>query len=298
MVDTYKIATVNVNGVSAITRLRMLADFLYRQEIDILLLQEVTHTDFGMIRGYSAYVNVGTNKRGMAMLIWETTDITNITSLPSGRGMAAFCRGVWIVNIDAPSGSTNRQDREHFYNVELTYLLWSLPPTMITGGDFNCALKHAHCTGNTNFSKALANPTRGFSLIDAWDAVPPRTVYTHYTPHGVARLDWIYVTANLSGQKVGVENVFAASTDHLAVCLHIKLDAPLLHRGWGLWKMNVAHLGDSTFRRRFQQEWARWRIQEGKYPDTITWWVKCVKRKIQSLFIQAGTERKREDANN
>ena len=50
MADTYKIATLNVNGVSAMMRIRMLAEFLHKQE-DIILLQEVTHNDFDLIRG-------------------------------------------------------------------------------------------------------------------------------------------------------------------------------------------------------------------------------------------------------
>jgi exonuclease III len=105
----------------------MLADFLYKQEIDILLLQEVTLNEFDMIRGYSAHVDVGKNKRGIAMLIRKAIQVTNITRLPSGREMVASCRGVWIVKISAPSGSTNRREREQFYNVEITYLLRSLP---------------------------------------------------------------------------------------------------------------------------------------------------------------------------
>jgi exonuclease III len=57
--DNYKIATLNVNGVSAKVRMRMLAYFLRKQEIDIILLQEVTHNDFDLIRGYNSYTNVG-----------------------------------------------------------------------------------------------------------------------------------------------------------------------------------------------------------------------------------------------
>jgi exonuclease III len=95
--DTYKIETLNVSGMSAMTRMRMLADFLRKQEIDIILLQEVTHNDFDLIRGYNAYTNVGVNKSGTAILTREAIQLTNITRLPSGRGMSAFYRGVWII---------------------------------------------------------------------------------------------------------------------------------------------------------------------------------------------------------
>ena len=39
-------------------------------------LQEVTHTDFDLIREYNAYTNVGINKSGKAMLTRETIKLT------------------------------------------------------------------------------------------------------------------------------------------------------------------------------------------------------------------------------
>jgi exonuclease III len=68
----------------------MLTDFLHKPETDIILLQEVTHNDFDMIRGYNAYTNVGINKRGMAILTRDTIKLTKITRVPSGRGMRAL----------------------------------------------------------------------------------------------------------------------------------------------------------------------------------------------------------------
>jgi exonuclease III len=186
MADIYKIATLIVNGMSSSMRMKMLENFLHKQEIDILLLQEVARHDFD-IRGYNAYTNVGTQRRGTAMLTREQIFLTNITRLPSGRGMAASCRGVWLLNIYAPSGSANRLERESFYNIELTYLLRSLPPTMIIGGDFNCVLSKTGCTGIINYSKALDNVPREFGLIDVWGTVPQGTC-KHYTPNGAARL--------------------------------------------------------------------------------------------------------------
>jgi len=76
----------------------MLNEFMYKQEIDIILLQEVTHADFEMIRGYTAHLNIGTNKRGTAILTREQISLTNITRLPSGRGMAASYQEIWLVN--------------------------------------------------------------------------------------------------------------------------------------------------------------------------------------------------------
>jgi hypothetical protein len=51
MVDIYKIATLGVNGMSSKMGMSMLDEFFHKQEIKILLLQEVTHIEFEMIRG-------------------------------------------------------------------------------------------------------------------------------------------------------------------------------------------------------------------------------------------------------
>jgi len=89
---------------------------------------------------------------------------------------------------------------------------------MIVGGDFNCVLSQADCTGNMNYSKALDKLVRGLELTDVWATIHPRAIYTHYTPHGAARLDRLYISPNLGNRKIGVETVMAAFTDHLAVC--------------------------------------------------------------------------------
>ena len=39
-------------------RMPMPNESLHKQEIDIILLREVTHTDFDLIREYNAYTNV------------------------------------------------------------------------------------------------------------------------------------------------------------------------------------------------------------------------------------------------
>jgi exonuclease III len=83
MADIYKIAKINVNGMSSGMRMRMIDEFL-QQEIEIFLLQEVTHTDFDIIRGYNAQTNGGIHNRGTAMLTREQITLTNTTRLPSG----------------------------------------------------------------------------------------------------------------------------------------------------------------------------------------------------------------------
>jgi len=76
----------------------MLEDFMRRQEIDLMLLQEVTHVNISMIGNYTAHINIGTDGRGNAILVKEGLTLTNIQRVPSGRGIAATLHGILIVN--------------------------------------------------------------------------------------------------------------------------------------------------------------------------------------------------------
>ena len=51
MLYTYKIATLNINGISSPLKMEMLNNVLLRQDIDIALLQEVTNNDFTPLCG-------------------------------------------------------------------------------------------------------------------------------------------------------------------------------------------------------------------------------------------------------
>jgi exonuclease III len=90
----------------------MLHDFTRAHEIDIVYLQEVRLPNLGEILGHTTYFNVGTEMRGTAFVFREEIQLTNITKLPSGRGMAAIFRGILLINIYDPSGVTKRQERE------------------------------------------------------------------------------------------------------------------------------------------------------------------------------------------
>jgi exonuclease III len=66
--NVLKISTLNINGLHTRARKEMLHDFLRKQEIDILYLQEVVHPNLGELQGYTMYVSVGTEMRGTAFV--------------------------------------------------------------------------------------------------------------------------------------------------------------------------------------------------------------------------------------
>ena len=166
MPEIYKIATLNINGMATPAKLEMLNDFLQKQDIDIILLQEVTRPVFDDIRGFNAHINIGTTGRGTAILTRDPIMLTDIECLPTGRGMAAIFENITIVNIYATSGAERRREREDFFTTELPYLLRRIPQSLLLGGDFNIVLTHSDSTGQPNYCRALTELIRGFDLVD------------------------------------------------------------------------------------------------------------------------------------
>jgi exonuclease III len=92
----------------------MFEQFLHKNDIDILLVQEATNTSIQNIRGYTSYLNVGTTKRGTAIIAKEPLSLSDISILPSGRGIAANYKGLRIINVYAPSGAEKKKRERRF----------------------------------------------------------------------------------------------------------------------------------------------------------------------------------------
>ena len=85
---TYSIATLNINGIKEGTRMTMLNDYCIKQDLDILLIQEVTYENFTDLPNRNIYLNVGTDRRGTGIITKNHTELEKIERLPSGRGIS------------------------------------------------------------------------------------------------------------------------------------------------------------------------------------------------------------------
>jgi len=85
---TYRIVTLNTNGIESHNRIRMLEEFVHRHDVDIALIQEVTDSDKLVCNGYHSTINKGTTGRGTAILHKLNIDLHRIERIPSGRGTA------------------------------------------------------------------------------------------------------------------------------------------------------------------------------------------------------------------
>jgi exonuclease III len=290
--DTLIIATLNINGQSSSTRVTMLEAFIRLHDIDILLLQEVTLPLTLGLSSYHVYYNIGTTRRGTAIIARDTLTVTNIAKLPSGRAIAAMFGTLMIVNIYAPSGTAKRLEREAFFNEDLPCILGTHSDDITLGGDFNCVLRATDATGQGVFSRSLATLVHGYALRDAWQPSPERKVYTHYTVHGASRLDRFYLTKDLLARKQSIETVAAAFTDHFAVVLRLSMDEHIARWGRGTWKLNCKLLPSNYIMETRRTHWTSWKQHRPRYPNPNMWWVRHCKPRLRQMFRHEEAERR------
>jgi len=105
----------------------------------MLFFQEVAHSTIDTLRKYKTYTNVGTAGRVTAMVTRNDITVTNITRIPSGRGIAQNIEAyVWSTFM--PVRNSQATGEKSFCNSELPYLLRASPSNMIVEGHFNLYL--------------------------------------------------------------------------------------------------------------------------------------------------------------
>jgi exonuclease III len=272
----------------------MLNDYCVHHDIDILLLQEVTHHNFDQIKHRNCYFNIGTEVRGTAITTKDYIELKEIQRLPSGRGIAGWWNDLYIVNLYAPSGTGKKKERDEFYSLELPHLLQNASQDYIIAGDFNCVIRHEDSTGTPTTSKPLETFITSCKLTDAWDSSRNNVGYTHYTTHGATRIDRLYLSQAMLTRKISTTTLAAAFTDHHAVKLTLQGQRVMQQWGNGYWKLNITLLTTADVQNRFKQQWEEWGKKKKWYRDVGHWWGTCVKQGIKRFFKTEGYEQKRD----
>ena len=118
-----KIVTININGITNRTRVEMLNKYIRRHDLNIVFLQKIIDPEILTMNGYDVYYNIGSHKRGTAIVARSDIVLTNINKIPSERAITAEYKGLHIINIYAPPGTAKRMEREHFYNADVPKLI-------------------------------------------------------------------------------------------------------------------------------------------------------------------------------
>jgi hypothetical protein len=92
----------------------------------------------------------------------------------------------------------------------------------------------------------------------------------------------------LSKQKTSAEIRTVAFTDHNAVVLKIKYEAPTTQWGCGYRKLNSTLLEGVDTRQAFKDKWQHWLTKRHKYSDTTRWWT-CYVKGEKMVFQTGGT---------
>ena len=132
------------------------------------------------------------------------------------------------------------------------------------------------------------------TIADTWQPNTDRRVYTHISASGASRLDRMYVTKELNSRKRGVEVVAAAFADHLAACVRLSPEFPILRTGRGMWKMDNDVLIEITGTNKMRTLWKRPQRHKRSYPDTTMWWDRSCKTTIRRFFQHEQAGRRRE----
>jgi hypothetical protein len=201
---------------------------------------------------------------------------------------------IYIINVYAPSGTGKKRERDEFFMQDLPYILQQESCDYIIGGDFNCILHQADCTGTPNISKPLENLIIKCKLRDDWDNKINAHGYTYYTAHGATRIDRIYMSMALHTRKICTTTLIAAFTDHNAVQVKIEENQTPILRGPRKWKLNTTLLRNDETYDNFQTQWEEWRTKQKWYRDVGHWWVACAKTRLRRFFINLGKETARE----
>jgi hypothetical protein len=177
-----------------------------------------------------------------------------------------------VVNIYAPSGSSNGVERGNFSNTELVYLLRHLPHNYIFGGDFNCVLSPLNCTGGFRPCKTIEVFVKNPHLIDFWANTFNRAIFTNYTTNSASRIGRLCFPPNLFQNKMGTEILATVFTDHLVAALLITMNIPILHVGRNCWKLNTRLLCDVDIIQRLKEQSLTWKTTKGRCKAIDIWW--------------------------
>ena len=269
----------------------MLNAFVRSHDISILLMQEVMLPINTSSQGYTIHHNIGTSRRGTAILTSDTIVVTNLSRIHSGRAIAATLGTPLIINVYAPPAPPDEPNWSH--SSTTTPLLGSASDDIILGGDFNCVLEAADSTGHGSFSRSLATLVQGYALRDAWQARSDSHAYTHHTIHGATTIDRFYLSRDLLTPKTGIATVAAAFTGHVAVFLHFSWSALLTKRSRRTWKLNSGSLTSDLVMQALQPHWIPWK-QQHRYANIKLWWVRLCEKRLRQMFQSMEAESRRD----
>ena len=301
------IVTQNVQGMGSPVKRQLVADWMSRERIDVLCLQEtyaVSGCDWCREFPYHTVFHAyGTNhSRGVSVIVRQLPHLQcRLLGVdPEGRYLLVeigYCKTVFdLLSLYAPTVSTQRS----VFFQDVTTLL-SPGRLLIICGDFNCVVDPnrdrqsvARLSQRTSDTEAIQGILTGLSVIDIYRQRHPSTpgyTWTRLHTHTAARLDMFLVSSLLDRRVKSVSVLSTAFSDHFGVSLRVGGQTEV-SRGGGYWKFNSVFLSEEPFRRRIMAFWLHWRYKKDRFPSVLQWW-DAGKARLKGICKQYGISRQK-----
>lgn len=264
------VGTLNVRGLASRRRQCQINRLLLEDDIDIMAVQETKveseeQTD-RMVEPFRNRYNVcvsharGTSA-GCIILVRKCTDIVvqTVTSSDDGRLLVidfSFCGLLWrAICVYAPNKIHEREEYIGNLKACMTY-----ERNIILFGDFNCVCRPQDRANRLTYrdksALLLSTLVNEFELDDVgciFDG-DEHVQYTHYQGVSHARLDRIYVSAEITPHLTTYRVKNVTFSDHCLVTVTVGTKAKVSRFSWNLWKLNDKLLDDEIFLKKVKEK--------------------------------------------
>ena len=266
-VDTCKLVSLNIRGISNFLKRRMIFRWCRKQKTDFIFLQE-THSKSDTEKqwknewGGEIILSHGSpNSCGVAILLKKGVDCVIHSKILEPQGRYIILKAeikdkmYVLINIYAPNKDT-------CITKFLNTLLFTLrkenldeEENIILGGDFNCPLnpfldkKGGILTPRKSVVKTIESLQDELDLVDIWRIKnPTKKCFTwgQNSPMVFCCLDYWLISNSLYDSVTGTDIIPAIKMDHSAILLEFCNNVNDI-KGPGYWKMNCSLLEDDDF---------------------------------------------------
>lgn len=291
-----RIATLNVRGIGNPDKQKYLWDFIVKNKIDILAMQEFNTNKLQIEKeNYNIIINSTENNLGTAFIINKKLNILDVKKTIDNRITSIELDSIIITNIYGYTTSYPTHIRENLLHNCLPQFLRNSKKHNILLGDFNEVTDPADRSKPGRINSYFGDILVGLGLRDAYLEGKLKSRFTFHSTQGSTRIDRIYTSFEKNIKKL--EYLDYTRSDHIAVvvetnplCLE-QINKKTIRT---FWKMNVSILG-TDFDHEFKNlhSAAIDRIKE--YPSIADWWDNDYKPNVKKLAVEFCTNKKKEE---
>lgn len=290
-----KIATFNITGVQQESRRRQILRLLNDKNVDIACLQEVKFNECPILESsFKLITNLGPRKRGTAVLIRRNISIKRTLIEPEGRLLSVDLNGLTVICVYAPSGETNKPQRDEFFQSTIPAYTSLTKNPIILLGDFNAVESHGERRSTSTRTRqrltnviALQNMSAGLDLVDVWRSLRPNEQgFTFHSPRSFSRIDRIYSSRQLNFTDIEIARLAIGDHDPLIASLSYDCEANNRRNTSFLWKLNTAILSEERYARVVSNFIEKASKHPAREKDVGHWWEQVFKPGLKRETIQ------------